>query len=175
MNTPIIPDILQPNLALVFCGTAPSRVSAQKGAYYANPANKFWRTLFAVGLIPLALTPNEFACLPEFGIGLTDMAKYAVGNDSDLSASDFDREAFISKMAQYQPRCVAFTSKKAASVFLECATSQLHYGLQTTMMTHPDGSQTHFFVLPSPSGLATSYWDERVWHDLAEWLRQNRA
>jgi double-stranded uracil-DNA glycosylase len=175
MNTPIIPDILQPNLALVFCGTAPSRVSAQKGAYYANPANKFWRTLFAVGLIPSPLPASAYARLPEFGIGLTDMAKYAVGNDSDLSASDFDREAFIRKIEQYQPRCVAFTSKKAASVFLQCATAHIHYGLQSVTMVHSNIAITHFFVLPSPSGLAISYWDERIWHNLAEWKRQNCA
>lgn len=33
---PILPDVLQPNLNIVFCGTAPGTVSAQRGAYYAN-------------------------------------------------------------------------------------------------------------------------------------------
>ena len=34
-----LPDILVPGLDIVFCGTAVSNVSAQRGAYYAGPGN----------------------------------------------------------------------------------------------------------------------------------------
>ena len=52
MPKPILPDLLQPGLALVFCGTAAGRRSAAEGAYYAHPGNLFWRALHAVQLTP---------------------------------------------------------------------------------------------------------------------------
>jgi double-stranded uracil-DNA glycosylase len=164
---PILPNVLTYNLKLVFCGTAPSRVSAQVGAYYGNPMNKFWHTLYAVGLIPIPLTPQEYTRLPEFGIGLTDMAKHAIGNDNDLKKSDFNREAFVKNITEYQPRMVAFTSKKAASIFLQRETHAIAYGLCEEML-----GKTQFFVLTSPSGLARGYWDETFWSELSSLVRK---
>ena len=43
-----LPDILQPNLKVVFCGTAAGDASAKKRAYYAGPGNRFWKTLHEV-------------------------------------------------------------------------------------------------------------------------------
>ena len=45
----ILPDVLQPGLALVFCGTAAGKRSAAERAYYAHPGNMFWRALPAGG------------------------------------------------------------------------------------------------------------------------------
>ena len=41
----ILPDVLGPNLKVVFCGTAAGAVSAKRRAYYAGPGNKFWQTI----------------------------------------------------------------------------------------------------------------------------------
>ena len=38
----ILKDLLQPNLDIVFCGTAAGEVSARKAAYYAGPGNQFY-------------------------------------------------------------------------------------------------------------------------------------
>ena len=56
----VLPVILAPNLDIVFCGTAVSNISAQRGAYYAGPGNMFWPTLHEVGLTPRRLQPEEF-------------------------------------------------------------------------------------------------------------------
>jgi double-stranded uracil-DNA glycosylase len=164
---PILPDLLRENLKLVFCGTASSAIAAREGAYYANPTNPFWRTLYRVGLTPRQLSPKEFPQLLEYGIGLTDLAKYVSGNDSVLLKTDFDAEAFRQKMVLYQPKVVAFTSKKGASVALNTTTAKLKYGLQAEKF-----EQSHVWVLPSPSGLARSYWDESVWQALADFVAQ---
>jgi TDG/mug DNA glycosylase family protein len=37
----VLPDVLVPGLAVVFCGNAAGKVSAQRGAYYAGPGNYF--------------------------------------------------------------------------------------------------------------------------------------
>ena len=163
----VLPDLLEPNLKLVFCGTAASTVSAREEAYYGNPTNYFWRTLYSVGLTPRQFAPKEFPQLLEYHIGLTDMAKNAIGNDLDLSKADFDADGFHEKMAKYQPQVIAFTSKKAASVALRTKTSKLEYGLQKDKL-----EQSYVWVLTSPSGAARGYWDESVWQALADFVTE---
>jgi double-stranded uracil-DNA glycosylase len=163
----ILPDLLTPNLKIVFCGTAASTISVQASAYYANPTNRFWRTLHRVGLTPRQLSPNEFPQLLDYSIGLTDLAKDASGNDAVLSKSDFDVEAFRQKMVTYQPKIIAFTSKKGASVALNTTTAKLKYGLQPEKL-----EQSQVWILPSPSGAARGYWDEAVWQALADFGTQ---
>ncbi len=165
MTNDVLPDVLEPGLVLVFCGTAPSRISAQRQAYYGNPANRFWPTLRQIGLIPPNFAAADFRQLPRFGLGLTDMAKRAIGNDSDLRRADFDPERFMAAMHRYRPRAVAFTSKKAASIYLQRETQRIAYGWQP-------GSALPVYVLPSPSGAATSHWDVTWWQQLADWVRQ---
>lgn len=155
----ILPDVLQPGLSIVFCGTAPGTVSARRKAYYANPGNAFWPTLHAVGLTPHRLAPEEYPTVPGFGLGLTDLAKHTFGADSTLAQSDFDREALARKILQWQPQLLAFTSKRAGMEFLGHAVA---YGLQPETV-----GLTRLFVLPSPSGLARSHWQVKPWQDLA--------
>lgn len=164
----VLPDVLDYELKLVFCGTAASAVSARQGAYYANPSNYFWRTLYRIGLTPHQLEPAAFRTLTDYSIGLTDMAKHASGMDRDLSTADYDRAGFERKIQQYQPLMVAFTSKKAASVYFQCQTSTLKYGLQTVKI-----GNSSVWVLTSPSGAARAYWDESVWMALAKWLQNH--
>ncbi len=54
---------------------------------------------------------------------------------------------------------VAFTSKNAAKAFLD---REVDYGWQPERV-----GATRLFVLPSPSGQATRFWDEAPWRDLA--------
>lgn len=160
----VLPDVLAPGLDLVFCGTAPSRASAASDAYYANPGNAFWRTVYEVGLTPRRLAPAEFRCLPEYGIGLTDLAKFHVGNDDDLPSDAFDAEALHKKIKHYTPKWVAFTSKNAGQIY---AGVPLHFGIQNWSI----GSAL-VFVLPSTSGQARRSWDRSVWQELAKRLRR---
>lgn len=155
---PVLPDVLGRGLAIVFCGTAPARASAQARAYYAGPGNRFWPTLHAIGLTPRRYAPAEFRTLLELGIGLTDVAKYAVGVDRELSAADFDAAALREKMAGYQPRWLAFTSKRAAEA---CLGRRVAYGAQPDTL-----GATQLFVLPSPSGAARAFWDIGPWQEL---------
>ena len=76
-----LPDSLRPGLQLVFVGTAAGRYSAEVGAYYAHPGNRFWRTLHEVGLTPRLYRPEEYRSLLDLGIGFTDVAKRAAGMD----------------------------------------------------------------------------------------------
>lgn len=52
----MLPDLLRPDLDVVFCGTAVSSASADLGHYYAGRGNKFWQLLFDAGFTPSLLT-----------------------------------------------------------------------------------------------------------------------
>lgn len=161
IENPILPDVLRPGLRLVFCGTAASKRSAAEHAYYAHPGNLFWRALFEAGLTPRQLAPHEFPSLPDYGIGLTDLAKRHSGNDNELPRDAFDVRGLLSRIEQYQPRLLAFTSKNAAQTALGHA---VDYGLQTENI-----GDTKLFVLPSPSGQARGHWDLALWQMLIAW------
>lgn len=158
----VLPDVLAPDLRVVFCGTAPGTRSAHDHAYYAHPGNYFWRTLFATGLTPRQLAPQEFPGVLDFGIGLTDVAKHAFGSDAELPRGAFDAAALARKLARYRPRIVAFTSKNAARAALGVAARKLDYGEQREPL-----ARSRVFVLPSPSGQARGFWTIEPWRTLA--------
>jgi double-stranded uracil-DNA glycosylase len=155
----ILPDVLRPGLRLVFCGTAAGKRSAAEGAYYAHPGNLFWRALFQSGLTPRLLTPQEFPLLPDWGIGLTDLAKRHAGNDDELPRDAFDVPSLLSKVERHAPTVLAFTSKNAARTVLG---NGVHYGLQKNAL-----GRTKLYVLPSPSGQARGHWSLEPWTALA--------
>ncbi|MCA6113212.1 mismatch-specific DNA-glycosylase [Bradyrhizobium cenepequi] len=165
-----LPDQLAADLRLVFVGTAASQRSADLGHYYAHPGNRFWRTLHQVGITPRRFEPHEFPALLEFGIGFTDMCKTGAGTDHQALAFPIDIEAFREKMLTYRPKTIAFTSKKAASLFFGRPTTVIALGRQARLSNFPD-----IFVLASPSGAASGSWSLRPWQELADWLRSDES
>ena len=76
-----VPDVLAPDLRIVFVGINPGRVSAAARAHFANPRNDFWRLLHAARLTSRLYEPAEQFSLLEEGIGVTNAA---VPHDSRL-------------------------------------------------------------------------------------------
>jgi TDG/mug DNA glycosylase family protein len=162
----VLPDVLAPGLRIVFCGTAPGTQSARQQAYYAHPQNRFWRALHEAGLTPRRLKPAEFALMPEFGLGLTDLAKYSSGMDRELPAGALGRDAqaaLRAKIEFYAPRILAFTSLTGARRFVGRADA--HFGEQPERI-----GRTRIWALPSPSPTAGWNWDPAPWRALAEAL-----
>lgn len=162
----ILPDYLCAGLRVVFCGTAAGRVSALRGHYYAGPGNRFWPMLAQGGLTPRLLRPDEDHLTPQFGIGLTDLAKTASGPDASLPAASFDAAGLAGKIAGARPRVLAFTSLTAARLALQ--RRGVKAGVQ---MPHEEFANVTLWALPSPSGLAKSHFDPAVWLDLAAAVR----
>src|ERR1700753_2662665 len=108
-----LPDRLKPGLKLVFCATAAGRKSAETGTYYAHAQNKFWTTLYDVGLTPRLVAPAEYEDLWDLGIGLTDIAKFAYGMDHQLPRDALGAEAIAAlktRILKARPAILAFTS-----------------------------------------------------------------
>jgi TDG/mug DNA glycosylase family protein len=162
-----LPDQLQNGLRLVFVGTAASQRSAELGYYYAHPGNRFWRTIHEVGITPRRFAPHEFPALLQLGIGFTDMCKLGAGMDHQALSYPIDVPAFRDKMRRYRPDSIAFTSKKAASLFYGSPTKAVTLGRQRALEDFPI-----VFVLASPSGAASGSWSVLPWRELAEWICQ---
>jgi TDG/mug DNA glycosylase family protein len=158
-----LPDQLQDHLRLVFVGTAASQRSADLGHYYAHPGNRFWRAIHEVGITPRRYAPDEFPALLKLGIGFTDLCKLGAGMDHQALAFPIDIPGFREKMRRYRPRTIAFTSKKAASLFYARPTKAVALGRQPIQQDFPD-----VFVLASPSGAASGHWSVQPWQELAD-------
>jgi TDG/mug DNA glycosylase family protein len=167
-NSHRVPDLLAPGLDLVFCGTAPSPASFKARAYYANPGNAFWPTLFAVGLTPERLAPQHYPELLTWRLGLTDLNKTEVGSDHELTAEAMDAASLHAKLRKYRPAAIAFTSKNAASLALGAKAPP--YGRQVERL---EGAVV--FVLASPSGRARSFWTIAPWKEAAAFVRERRS
>jgi double-stranded uracil-DNA glycosylase len=148
-----VPDVLAPDLQVIFCGIKPGFRSAAAGAHFANPRNDFWRLLAEAGLTPRLLSPREQSTLPELGYGLTNAAHRTTRGSSDLRRADFAGAAErLERMAlDLRPRFIAFVGKAAfEGVFRE----RPALGLQTRRL-----GETLLFVVPStsPANAAVPY------------------
>lgn len=162
----VLPDRLKPGLKLVFCGTAAGRRSALQGAYYAHAQNRFWKTLYEVGLTPRLYAPAEYELLWGLGIGLTDIAKFAYGMDHQLPKDALGRDAardLRSRIARVRPRHLAFTSLRAGRAVMG---SKAVAGEQQERM-----AATRVWILPSPSPLAANHFSIEPWRALADAVR----
>ena len=159
----ILNDVIKPKLNLIFCGTAAGNRSARIKAYYAGQGNKFWSTIYKTKIVDRLIEPADYSSILDFNIGLTDIAKNAYGNDSDISRGDYDSEALLDKIKRYKPKIVCFNGKNAGKVFYN--KKNIDYGLQPV-----ECYNTKIFIAPSTSGAANGFWNIDYWYKLSSIL-----
>lgn len=157
-------DLVAKDLLVLICGTAAGRESAERGAYYAHPGNKFWRILHETGLTPRRLAPGEYRELLDYRIGLTDIVKGQAGNDADIDFTGADAARLEALVLELRPRVLCFNGKAAAKAFL--GRNPTGYGLLPETI-----GEAALFVAPSTSPAAAGYWDEEVWRELGRMVR----
>lgn len=111
-SAPILPDVLPPGLAVVFVGESAGQTSAREGNYYAGHRNCFWAELATAGITSRQFHPSEWALLPEFGVGLTDVFKH-VSNAELKRMSPAARAAAVRAGADALRRRLAVASPVA--------------------------------------------------------------
>jgi mismatch-specific thymine-DNA glycosylase len=114
-----LPDYLRPDMEVVFVGFNPGERSARLGHYYAGIGNLFWPGLCRSGLLPCDFTFEDDWRMPEFGIGLTDLAKTPSRSITDLPPDQFrnGRAALRRKLRRVKPRVIVFIGKGAYERF----------------------------------------------------------
>jgi TDG/mug DNA glycosylase family protein len=152
-----VPDVLGPDLRIVFVGINPGRVSAAAGAHFANPRNDFWRLLHAARLTSRLYEPHEQFALLEEGIGVTNAAYRTTPGSGDLRRADFAGSAErLERIAHdLRPPWLAFVGKEA---YRGAFGLRPELGLQQERL-----GGTKLFVLPSTSPAnAAVPWQERL-------------
>jgi double-stranded uracil-DNA glycosylase len=154
-----VPDVLAPDLRVVFCGINPGFVSAAAGAHFANPRNDFWRLLHEAGFTPRLLAPEEQFEVVKFGIGLTNAAYRTTRGSGDLRRSDFAGSAErLTRLAEeLRPHWLAFVGKEAyRGTFGE----RPELGERARRL-----GETRLFVLPStsPANAAVPHSERLKW------------
>ena len=157
-----VPDVLAPDLRIVFVGINPGRVSAAARAHFANPRNDFWRLLHAARLTSRLYEPGEQFSLLEEGIGVTNAAYRTTPGSGDLRRGDFagSAERLERTARELRPEWLAFVGKEA---YRGTFGRRPDLGLQPEKL-----GETKLFVLPStsPANAGVS-WDER-----RRWFRE---
>jgi TDG/mug DNA glycosylase family protein len=83
-----IPDILAPDLRVLFCGINPGLRSAEIGHNFARPGNRFWPALHGAGFTPRRLDPSEDREMLRYGLGITNLVDRPSAAASELSADE---------------------------------------------------------------------------------------
>ena len=157
-----VPDVLDTDLRVVFCGINPGRVSAAAGAHFANPRNDFWRLLHAAGFTQRLYEPHEQHDVLADGIGLTNAAYRTTPGSGDLRRGDFaDSATRLEQLArELRPAWIAFVGKEA---YRGAFGARADLGEQERRLGH-----TRVFVLPSTSPAnAAVPWEVRL-----RWFRE---
>ncbi len=147
-----VPDIIAPNLHVLFCGINPSLYSAAVGHHFARPGNRFWRSLHAAGFTERLLAPFEDSDLVQFGYGLTNIVDRATARADELDAEELvtGQRQLTAKVQHYRPQFLAV---------LGIGAYRTAFNRPKAVMGQQDESldSTIVWVLPNPSGLNAHY------------------
>jgi TDG/mug DNA glycosylase family protein len=144
----IVPDLIAPNLRVLFCGINPSVYSAVVRHHFARPGNRFWPTLHKAGFTPRLLRPDEEQELLIYGYGITNIVERATVAAAELTSDELAKggQQLRKKVEQYQPQVVAVLGISAYRLAFSVPRATL--GEQPAVI-----EKTQLYVLPNPSGL----------------------
>ncbi|HKT62386.1 G/U mismatch-specific DNA glycosylase [Burkholderia sp. 22313] len=142
-----LPDIIAPQLDVLFCGINPGLTAAATGHHFAGRNNRFWRVLHLAGFTPDEIAPQDDRTILACGCGLTAVVPRPTARADQLSHAEFiaAAAAFDQKIARYAPRFVAFLGKAAYAAL--SGQRDIAWGLQPVHM-----QRTAVWILPNPSG-----------------------
>jgi TDG/mug DNA glycosylase family protein len=143
-----LPDVIAPDLDVLFCGINPSLLSAARGHHFARPGNRFWPALHLAGLTPRRLSPEEDQELLRYGLGVTNIVARPTRAAADLRVVELrdGAAALAALVSRYRPRVLA--------VLGVTAWRTAFHRPQATIGPQPErvgGAET--WVAPNPSGL----------------------
>lgn len=149
-----LPDYIDYGLIILSIGLNPSTISVEKGFYFANPRNRFWKALNASGLLTKELLPakkSQEVLFKQYKIGFTDVVKRHSSMGKDLKAADYKKWApkLKLKVEEYQPKICWFHGKVAIHNYLkftESTRKTIHWGVQDFKI-----DKSVVFVTPNPS------------------------
>lgn len=161
-----LPDVLAPNLRVLFCGINPGLYTAAVGHHFARPGNRFWPALYKSGFTDNLISPFDERELLKSGLGISNVVPYATASAAELTPEDFiaGGRRLAAKVKRYRPRIVAVLGVGAYRHAFSRPKAQI--GEQAERI-----HDARVWVLPNPSGLNANY----QLPDLVKLFKQLRA
>ncbi|MEL6381145.1 MAG: G/U mismatch-specific DNA glycosylase [Cyanobacteria bacterium J06626_18] len=164
-----VPDIIAPNLKVLFCGINASLYSAAVGHHFARPGNRFWKALHQAGFTNRLLHPAEDQILLQYSYGLTNIVARATARADELDRPELQQgyHDLSHKLEKFRPQYLAILGITAYRIAFKQPKAQIGY--QSEQLR-----DTQIWVLPNPSGLNAHYQINdlaRVYGELREQVR----
>lgn len=166
-----LPDVIAPNLDVLFCGINPGLYTAAVQQHFGRPGNRFWPTLHHAGFTPRLFHPSEQRALLPHGYGITNLVARATATAAELTPEELAEGGRIleRKVRRYKPRVLAIVGVGAYRTAF--ARPRAALGLQTETI-----GETAIWVLPNPSGLNANYQAAELaelFRELREWVERS--
>ena len=149
-----VPDLIGPNLRLLFVGINPGLWTAATQTHFAHPGNRFYPALLRAGIIEHdvdrsgGMSDADRTHLIERGIGITNIVRRTTARASELTAAEFRAggDHLRSFVAEHRPSVVAIAGITAYRTAFRVP--------KATMGEQPDRLEgARLWVVPNPSGL----------------------
>lgn len=149
-----VPDLLGPDLRLLFVGINPGLWTAATQTHFAHPVNRFYPALLRAGIVERRIDPSDGMTdadrdyLRHRGIGITNLVRRATARADELTAAEL-REgaaALADLVRSRAPRVVAVAGITAY---------RQAFGVRTAVVGRQpeDLGPAELWVVPNPSGL----------------------
>ncbi len=149
-----VPDLLGPDVRLLFVGINPGLWTAAAQAHFARPGNRFYPALFAAGLLPAVLDASsgysdaDRELLAHSGIGITNLVARATARADELNPIELVEGGgrLVELVARVHP---------AVAAVLGITAYRTAFGARKAVVGRQpqDLGGTQLWVVPNPSGL----------------------
>jgi TDG/mug DNA glycosylase family protein len=149
-----VPDLLAPDVRLLFVGINPGLWTAAAQAHFARRGNRFYPALRAAGIVDRLIdasggyVPADYDHLLERGIGITNLVARASARADELDPSELvaGAQVLVNLVERVAPKVVAvlgITAYRVAFARPRALVGQQPQGLGPAQL----------WVVPNPSGL----------------------
>jgi double-stranded uracil-DNA glycosylase len=147
-----VPDLIRPNLDVLFVGINPGLYTAAVGHHFARPGNRFWPAMHKGGFTPKQVSPFDSATLLDLNLGITNLCPRPTAMAHQLSTHELREGAKVlrRKVLKYKPRFIAIIGITSYRIAFDRKEAKI--GLQSETI-----GDTKIWVVPNPSGLNAHY------------------
>ncbi len=149
-----VPDLLGPDVRLLFVGINPGLWTAATQTHFAHPVNRFYPALHRAGILldPIGaaagMTDADRAAVLARGLGITNLVRRATARADELTAEELraGAAALVGTVERVRPRVVAVAGITAYRTAFGVRRAVL--GRQPELLAGAE-----LWVVPNPSGL----------------------
>jgi len=154
-----VPDIIAPNLIILFIGYNPGVRSAMTGHHFAGYSNRFWKLLYESKLTPHLIRPEEDQTILQYGFGITNIVARPSRTAAEITSREYGlgREILQKKLAVYKPAIACYAGIGVYKEFSGMKNTSCGLQLKGVVDNVMD------FVVPSPSGLNRMVFSEQLY------------